>query len=75
MFKIIQKAKVEDSENCLSSLIINNFYENILSPSYIEDELLALLERGLRYEINNLILECFFYFSFFNLFCMFFEMN
>ena len=54
MFKIIQKAKVEDAENCLSSLIINNFYENILSPSYIEDELLALLERGLRYEINNL---------------------
>ena len=54
MFKIIQKAKVEDAENSLSSLIINNFYENILSPSYIEDELLALIERGLRYEINNL---------------------
>ncbi len=60
MFKIIQKAKEEGAENCLSSLIINNFYENILSPSYIEDELLALLERGLRYEINNLILNVFF---------------
>ena len=33
---------------------MNNFYENILSPSYIEDELLALIGRSLNYEINLL---------------------
>ena len=53
MFKIIQKAKIEDSEK-LSKLLINNFYENILSTSYIEDELLALIGRSLREEIKNL---------------------
>ena len=54
MFKIIQKASIEDSENCLSKLLINNFYENILSASYIEDELLSLIGRSLREEINQL---------------------
>ena len=53
MFKIIQKAKIEDSEK-LSKLLINNFYENILSPSYIEDELLSLIGRSLREEIKKL---------------------
>ena len=53
MFKIIQKASIEDSENCLSKLLINNFYENILSASYIEDELLPLIGRSLREQINQ----------------------
>ena len=56
MFKIIQKESIEDSEDCLSKLLINNFYENILSASYIEDELLALIGRSLREEINKYIL-------------------
>ena len=54
MFKLIQKSKIEDSQKCISKLLNNNFYENILSPSYIEDEYLALITRNLRYEINNL---------------------
>ena len=54
MFKIIQKSKIEDSQKCISQLLNNNFYENILSPSYIEDEYLALITRNLRQEINNL---------------------
>ena len=53
MFKIIQKESIEDSEDCLSKLLINNFYENILSASYIEDELLPLIGRSLREEINQ----------------------
>ena len=39
MFKIIQKSTTVDAEKCLSNFLINNCYENILSPSYIEDEL------------------------------------
>ena len=53
MFKIIQKESIEDSKDCLSKLLINNFYENILSASYIEDELLPLIGRSLREEINQ----------------------
>ena len=55
MFKIIQKASIEDSENCLSKLLINNFYENILSASYIEDELLTLIGRSLRENLINIL--------------------
>jgi hypothetical protein len=54
MFKIIQKASKDDSKKCLSSLLINNFYENILSSNYIEVELLAIIERSLKYEIDKL---------------------
>ncbi len=55
MFKIIQKAPLNpETEKCFSLFIMNNFYENILSPSYIEEELLALIERSLNYEINLL---------------------
>ena len=55
MFKIIQKAPInQEAEKCFSLLIMNNFYENILSSNYIESELLALIERSLNYEINNL---------------------
>ena len=55
MFKIIQKAPLNtETQNCFSGFIMNNFYENILSPSYIEDELLALIGRSLNYEINLL---------------------
>ena len=54
MFKIIQKASIDDSRKCLSSLLINNFYENIVSSNYIEVELLAIIERSLKYEIDKL---------------------
>ena len=55
MFKIIQKESMEDSENCLSILLINNFYENILSASYIEYKLLTLIGRSLRENLINII--------------------
>ena len=54
MFKIIQKASIDDSKECLSSLLINNYYENILSSNYIEIELLAIIERSLKFEIDKL---------------------
>ena len=60
----ILKESIEDSDNCLSKL--NNFYENILSASYIEDELLALIGRSLREEINKYILSFFTYISYNN---------
>ena len=56
------KESIEDSDNCLSKL--NNFYENILSASYIEGELLALIGRSLREEINKYILSFFTYISY-----------
>ena len=54
MFKIIQKSTTVDAEKCLSNFLINNCYENILSPSYIEDELLCLILRSLRFQIDQL---------------------
>ena len=54
MFKIIKKANNIDAEKCLSSFLINYCYENILSQNYIEDELLSLIERCLKFQIDQL---------------------
>ena len=54
MFKIIQKSSNVDAEKCLSSFLINYCYENILSQNYIEDELLSLIERSLKFQIDQL---------------------
>ena len=54
MYYIISKCDKEDMRENLSSFIINNFYDNILSSSYIEDNLLYLLTLLLKDEINQL---------------------
>ena len=55
MYFIIAKCDAEDINYNLSSFIINNFYNNILSASYMEDNLLYLLSLLLKDEIDQLI--------------------
>ena len=51
---ILQKAEKSDIKNYLAPLIVNNFYENILSPNFIEENLIYVLTILLNEEINNL---------------------
>ena len=51
---LLSTADKNDVRENLSSLILNNFYENILSPNYIEDHLLYILSLLLKNEINNI---------------------
>ena len=51
---ILSTADKTDITEYLAPLIANNFYENILSPNYIEDNLLYVLTLLLKEEINNL---------------------
>ena len=55
MYFIITKCDPKDINYNLSSFIINNFYNNILSSSNIEDNLLYLLSLLLKDEIDKLI--------------------
>ena len=55
MYFIITKYDVKDINYNLSSFIINNFYNNILSSSNIEDNFLYLLSLLLKDEISKLI--------------------
>ena len=52
--QIIQKTDTKDVEEYLAPLFSNNFYENILSSSYIEYNLMYLLTILLDGEIKNL---------------------
>ena len=52
--KIIIKADKEDVKEYLAPLICNNFYENILSPNYIEDPLIYIIYLLLKKEINSM---------------------
>ena len=51
---LLSTADKNDIRENLSPLILNNFYENILSPNYIEDHLLYVLSLLLKDEINNI---------------------
>ena len=52
--KLLIKSKVDDVKTFLAPLICNNFYENILSPNYIEDQLLYVIYLLLEDEIDKL---------------------
>ena len=54
MYYIITKCDPDDINYNLSSFIINNFYNNILSSSYMEDNLLYLLSLLLKDEVEQL---------------------
>ena len=54
MFYIILKCDNDDLMDHLSSFIVNNFYDNILSFSYMEDNLLYLLALLLKDEIDQI---------------------
>ena len=52
---ILKKADPDNElKNYLAPLFVNNFYENILSSYYIEDNLMYVLTLLLKDEINNL---------------------
>ena len=51
---ILQKSPVDDVKNYLAPLFANNFYENILSSYYIDDNLMYILTLLLEEEIKNL---------------------
>lgn len=50
---LLINSKKEDIKKNLAPLIVNNFYENILSSSYIEDYLLYVIALILKNEIDN----------------------
>ena len=52
--EILNNADPKDVKNNLASLITNNFYENIVSSNYIEDNLILVITLLLKKEVNNL---------------------
>ena len=51
---LLIKANKSDTKEFLAPLICNNFYENILSPNYIEDPLIYIIYLLLKNEIDNM---------------------
>ena len=54
MTLILKNADINDVKNHLADFIVNNFYENILSPNFVEENLIYVLTMLLHEEINNL---------------------
>ena len=52
--KLLLSAETKDIKDHISNFFCNNFYENILSPNYIENNLLYLIYFLLNEEINNI---------------------
>jgi len=50
---LIIKSDKNDLKNNIAPFIANNFYENVLSSNYIEDQLLYVIGLVLKDEINN----------------------
>ena len=50
---LLINSKKEDIKTNIAPLIVNNFYENILSSSYIEDQLLYVIGLVLKNEIDK----------------------
>ena len=51
---IINNCDINDVKDTLANLFVNNFYQNILSNNYIENNLLYLLTLLIKYEIENI---------------------
>ena len=51
---VIKKADITELKKNVAPYFVNNFYENILSAYYIEDNLMYVLTLLLQDEINNL---------------------
>ena len=54
VYKLLLNANSDNMKETLSDFFCNNFYENILSPNYIEHNLIFLITLLLNEEINNL---------------------
>jgi hypothetical protein len=52
--KILKNSEIEDVKNHLAPLFVNNFYENILSSYFIEENLIYVLTLLLKEEIDEL---------------------
>ena len=50
---LLIKANKEETKKYLAPLICNNFYENILSPNYIQDQLIYIIYLLLKNEIES----------------------
>ena len=55
MATLLQNAELIDIKTHLAPLVVNNFYENILSSSFIEENLIYVLTLLLNEEIGNLL--------------------
>ena len=51
---LLEKSNIKDVKEVLAPFFVNNFYENILSSNYIEDNLMYLITMILKQEINSL---------------------
>ena len=54
IYKLLLNANAKDMKEHLSNFFCNNFYENILSSNYIENNLLFLITLLLNEDINNM---------------------
>ena len=55
MALILKNAEIKDIKDYLANLVVNKFYENILSSTFIEENLIYVLTLLLNEEINNLL--------------------
>ena len=53
VYKLLLKANKDEMKNNLAPLICNNFYENILSPNFIQDPLIYIIYLLLKNEIES----------------------
>ena len=54
VYLILSNSNIKDIKGNLAYFFCNNFYENILNPNYIEDNLLFVFALLIKKEINNL---------------------
>ena len=52
--KLLANSDIDDVKNNLAPFVVNNFYENILSSVYIEDNLMYIISLLLMDEIKNI---------------------
>ena len=55
MALILKNAEIKDIKDYLANLVVNKFYENILSSTFIEENLIYVLTLLLHEEINSLL--------------------
>jgi hypothetical protein len=51
---VLQNSEIKDIKNHLAPLFVNNFYGNILSSYFVEDNLIYVLTKLLKEEIDKL---------------------
>ena len=54
MAMLLKNTDINEVKNHFAPLVVNNFYENIISPNFIEENLIYILTLLLEEEINNL---------------------